>query len=403
MRVAGDTDRERFYTFGRKSRRDIEAVLAVAGHTLADFERILDWGCGCGRILLWMDDVGAASSLYGVDIDERAVRWVQQNLRYVTASVCGGLPPLEFPDGFFDLVYNHSVLTHLDERYQDAWLRELRRVTRPGGLVLLSVHGDHAFSLFERDSANGGGDISELRARFDQEGFVFVDKDNNVGGPFPDFYHSSFHASWYVFEHWSRLFTIKAYVPRGSLDFQDFILLERPAHDLAEPVGRPERRFRESQAARADVAPRGAPEPSAEPTGVSAAIARAAVRLAQAPDVRAPSRYGAVAHTARKVVLRALRHYDNSQRKVLGDVLEALRGLEASVEHLAKRQKVGEGLTVAEAHIRIWDSLNNLGKRLNRLESDVWRAVEEGREGGSAPNGANGGRPGSPEGEPGEA
>ena len=42
----------------------------------------------------------------------------------------------------------------------------------------------------------------------------------------------------------------------------------------------------------------------------SAPSARATARLAGAPDVEAPSRYGAVAHGARRVVLRALRHYD---------------------------------------------------------------------------------------------
>ena len=383
MRVAGDTDRERFHEFGQKSRRDIDAVLAVAGRRLEDFERILDWGCGCGRILLWMDDVARSSALYGVDIDERAVRWVRENLPHAEASVCKGLPPLEFGDGLFDLVYNHSVLSHLDERYQDAWLRELRRVTKPGGLVLLSVHGDHAFSLFERDSTNGGGDISELRDRFSQEGFVFVDRDNNVGGPFPDFYHSSFHASWYVFEHWSRFFTIKAYVPRGSLDFQDFVLLERPAHDLAEPVGRPEKRFRASEVRQAPAAPPSAP--ASEGAGVGAAIARAAARLAGAPDAEAPSRYGAVAHGARRAVLRALRHYDNYNREVLGDLLEAVRGLEGAMDRLAKRQMVGEGLTLAEAHIRIWDSINNQGKRINRLESDLWNALEQ-RENGAGPH-----------------
>jgi len=46
---------------------------------------------------------------------------------------------------------------------------------------------------------------------------------------------------------------------------------------------------------------------------------------------------------------------------------------------------VGEGLTLAEAHIRIWDSINNQGKRINRLESDLWNALEQ-RENGAGPH-----------------
>ena len=37
------------------------------------------------------------------------------------------LPPLDYPDATFDLIFNHSVFTHIDEQYQDAWLAELLR------------------------------------------------------------------------------------------------------------------------------------------------------------------------------------------------------------------------------------------------------------------------------------
>lgn len=45
--------------------------------------------------------------------------------------------------------------------------------------------------------------------------------------PFPDFYHTTFHAPWYVFERWGSIFDVKAYIPRGDLDYQDLLLLKR--------------------------------------------------------------------------------------------------------------------------------------------------------------------------------
>ena len=40
---------------------------------------------------------------------------------------------------------------------------------------------------------------------------------------------STVHATAYLFAHWSRWFRIRAYVPRGALDYQDLVLLERVA------------------------------------------------------------------------------------------------------------------------------------------------------------------------------
>src|SRR5215210_4128887 len=125
-RVAGGTDREAFFESGRQSVRDLNRALSFLGKSVEDYESILEFGCGCGRIMLWLADVGAKASLHGTDIDERAIKWAQENMPYATFKVNGGMPPLDYPDATFDLVYNHSVFTHLDEEYQDAWLAELR-------------------------------------------------------------------------------------------------------------------------------------------------------------------------------------------------------------------------------------------------------------------------------------
>ena len=73
---------------------------------------------------------------------------------------------------------------------------------------------------------------SQALAAVEGNGIVFIEDDGWKGGPFPDFYHSTFHAPWYVFQHWTRFFDLKAYVVRGSLDFQDYLLLRRPAGPL---------------------------------------------------------------------------------------------------------------------------------------------------------------------------
>ena len=148
---------------------------------------------------------------------------------WATLGVNAPEPPLPYGDGQFDLVFNHSVLTHLDERLQDLWLAELRRITKPGGVLMLTVHGEKAFEDAERGARESGDDTAPWRTELESRGILFVAQDGYVGSTFPDFYHTTFHAPWYVFEHWSRFLTVRAYIPRGDLEHQDIVVLALPA------------------------------------------------------------------------------------------------------------------------------------------------------------------------------
>jgi SAM-dependent methyltransferase len=226
-RVVGGADRAWFYWTGRESVRELERTLRIAGRTLDSFEAILDFGCGCGRMLLWMQELGHKRALHGTDVDADAIDWCRRHLPYVEVTVNNADPPLAYRDGAFDLVFSHSVFTHVDERRQDAWLGELQRVTRPPGFLVLSTHGEVAL----------GDDAWRIRERLENEGIVFIDDVFGPNYPLPHWYQSTYHAPWYVFEHWSRWFEIGAYLPGGALGVQDHILLQRRA-SAAPPVAR---------------------------------------------------------------------------------------------------------------------------------------------------------------------
>lgn len=368
-RVTGLTDPDVFFGSGQQSVRDLNRALAVLGRSLESYPTILEFGCGCGRIMLWLEHLAASSSLHGVDIDERAIRWAQANMPYATFTVNDPLPPLAYPDGFFDLVYNHSVFTHLDEEYQDKWLAELRRVTKPGGTILLTVHGDDAVRQNEEMTANAGGDSTWLREELRRSGIAFVRQDSYVGGPFPDFYHSTFHAPWYVFDRWGAGLRIKAYLTGASLGFQDMVVMENPG------PGAPGSALGGAPPATAGHAPAlAAPVPGA---GDPPAIAAAAALLQATPDVEAPSNLGRAATLSRQVVLRALRHYDEHQRKLHEALLESIREVHRAAAGHAHPEAVAEGLTLRESTARLADALQRQGERVNRLESDLWAAIEK--------------------------
>ena len=215
-RVAGGTDRAGFFWSGRESVRELERTLAIVGCSLDSFESILDFGCGCGRMLLWMEELGRTRALHGTDIDAEAIAWCRAHIPYASVTVNEAHPPLPYPDDAFDLVFNHSVFTHIDERRQNLWLSELQRVTRTGGFVVLSTHGEVA--LPEGAQA--------IRDRLERNGIAFLDDSQPRDFPLPDWYQTTYHAPWYVFEHWGRWFEIRGYVPGGALGLQDHVLLE---------------------------------------------------------------------------------------------------------------------------------------------------------------------------------
>lgn len=98
---------------------------------------MLEAGCGTGRISLALARQGARVT--GIDLSPDAVTHTGGLLaeagqpgRVMLASLFA----LPFPDGEFDIVWNAGVLEHFSEPERTEALRELLRVTRPGGLVV---------------------------------------------------------------------------------------------------------------------------------------------------------------------------------------------------------------------------------------------------------------------------
>jgi SAM-dependent methyltransferase len=88
--------------------------------------RILDVGCGVKPYYPFFEQV--ASEYIGVDVVENPA-----------AELLGSVEALPVEDASFDVVLCTQVLEHCDDPVQA--VRELRRVTRPGGRVLASTHG----------------------------------------------------------------------------------------------------------------------------------------------------------------------------------------------------------------------------------------------------------------------
>jgi SAM-dependent methyltransferase len=117
---------------GRRQARMLAAVLA--GRTGA--QRIVDVGCGDGSATSLVSNLDAGNTVIGVDWSATALaRARARGLLVVQGGVdTSGLP---LPDGCADVVIMSELIEHLVDT--DTAVDEVRRVLRPGGVLLLST------------------------------------------------------------------------------------------------------------------------------------------------------------------------------------------------------------------------------------------------------------------------
>src|SRR5256885_1214144 len=101
-----------FLRSGRQHADLVRDVLREQGTEIQDLGALLDWGCGCGRVLRqWSGLPG--TRVFGCDINPKMVEWCAANLELAEVSLTELEPPLPYADSTFDLIYAFSVFTHL--------------------------------------------------------------------------------------------------------------------------------------------------------------------------------------------------------------------------------------------------------------------------------------------------
>jgi SAM-dependent methyltransferase len=210
VRVAGTKGGDWFLEGGALAEESIRAALGRAGTSIEAMDAILDFGCGCGRVVRrWQSWPG---EITGTDLSSEAIAWSRANLPFARFEVNGLEPPLSFETESFDLVYALSVFTHLTVDLQLRWRDELHRVLRPGGYLLVTIHGDAYLGRLSSEEA-GRFRAGECVVRWSE-----VEGSNLC---------TTFHPASFVHGPLSEGFAIVETVPRGALGNpeQDLVLL----------------------------------------------------------------------------------------------------------------------------------------------------------------------------------
>jgi SAM-dependent methyltransferase len=211
VRVAASADPAWFVESGRLAAESIQAVAPVGEATA-----LLDFGCGCGRVVRqWR---GLTAEVHGCDLDGAAIAWCSANLDFARFAATGLEPPLPYDDGAFDLVYGLSVFTHLPEEGQSHWMAELARILGPGGRLVLSTHGTRYRERLDVDE----------KARFDS-GQVVVRWEEGAGTNLCSAWHPPAYARGRLAE--AGGLDYEAFVAEGALGnpHQDLHVFRKPA------------------------------------------------------------------------------------------------------------------------------------------------------------------------------
>ena len=191
IRRIGSDDAAGYVATGRDMASDVVQLLPP--DWTASPRRLLDFGCGSGRLLRGLIEVCGHGDLWGCDIHDESIRWLEENLSPPCHVFrCEESPPLPVPDRYFDVVVAYSVFTHITDAWS-SWLLELHRVLKEGGVLVATFLGTPMYDMIVGETPSE----DEVGMNVLLEGQSW-----DLGGPMV------IHSPWWVREHWGRAFEI---------------------------------------------------------------------------------------------------------------------------------------------------------------------------------------------------
>lgn len=156
--------------------RLLKSKASALGRPLGETSNVLDFGCGWGRYLRFLNKDTRADHLHGVDVNPEMVALCRRlgvpgNLKAIDR-----LASLPFPDDFFDVAMAYSVFTHLPEHVHTHWMREMTRVSRKGALCVMTLEPRRFIEFVRDETPKGTSGWHQGLARFAPRATEFLQK-----------------------------------------------------------------------------------------------------------------------------------------------------------------------------------------------------------------------------------
>jgi ubiquinone/menaquinone biosynthesis C-methylase UbiE len=217
-----------FYTFLKNQAESLKMPL----HRKS---RFLDFGCGWGRFLRFFWKDVNENRLFGCDVNSQILDICRETNVPGNLSLISPEGRLPYPDKYFDFIIAYSVFTHLPERLNLHWMRELARVSKPGCIFCLTLEPrrfiDFISSIQEDTKSewykllSQYADQSEkLYQKFDAGGLAYLPTyGEDIGRNFGD----AIVPLSFIESEWSPFFAIRTYIDDPAQFWQAVLALQR--------------------------------------------------------------------------------------------------------------------------------------------------------------------------------
>ena len=204
-------------------------ALSRGGLELEDGQTVLDFGCSSGRVVRVLAAAHPDVEWHGCDPIPDAVDWAREHLPGISFERSPEYPPLPYDDGQFDSVFAISIWSHFAEGAALAWLKEMQRIVRPGGRLLITTHGEHTVAHTGRTGQRSAEQLEDVRNALFERGFWYAAEFGEVGD------HGVANPDWgtaFLTPEWllARItpdWRVALYRPGRVEDNQDLYVLER--------------------------------------------------------------------------------------------------------------------------------------------------------------------------------
>jgi ubiquinone/menaquinone biosynthesis C-methylase UbiE len=213
------------------------------GAPISASSRVLDFGCGWGRMTRFLAREVPDDRLFGADPSPDMIELCRESGAVGTFVEFDRQGALPFDDGFFTHIYAYSVFTHLPLKQAQYWLSELARVSAPGAVLCLTVEPLRFLDFIAQpppEPANAwhkslhdqfGRFMQAVRPRAEAAGHVFLPTN---GRDVQEFYGDAVYTEAFIRQNWSG-FDLLEYLDDPSEFWQAFVVMRKSSAETSAP------------------------------------------------------------------------------------------------------------------------------------------------------------------------